>query len=237
MDESRFLEQYDIHRFDVPLTTIDVVCFSLVGESLHVLLARRAHMPFHGAWALPGGFIDLAGDRNLGDTVVRKVAAKTGIRISYLEQVETIGNADRDPRGWSVTCLYLSLLDPQSREDQQIEQKRETRWVALEDLDTCELAFDHDLLVEKAVARLRSKARYSSLPLHLLAETFTLQQAQRVFELVLGTCLEKKSFRRRLGEAAILEETGETLATRTRGAALYRLRPDHREHLFPRTIG
>ena len=34
---------------------VDVVCFALEEEGLHVLLMQRADDPFAGCWALPGG--------------------------------------------------------------------------------------------------------------------------------------------------------------------------------------
>jgi len=44
------------------------------------------------------------------------------------------------------------------------------------------LPFDHRLIIDTAVARLRSKSQYSSLPCYLAGETFTLPQLQRVYE-------------------------------------------------------
>lgn len=238
MNEREFLEAYDIHAFPVPLTTVDVCCLSLEGKKLSLLISCRPEKPQQGKWALPGGFIDLARDRSIEDTALRKVREKTGIMdAGYLEQVETVGNATRDPRGWSVTCLYLALLNPTARADGDRHLASNCRWVTLNELDRYPLAFDHRLLVEKSLHRLRSRSGYTSLPLALLPEEFSLVTAKALFELILGISLQTKSFRRRLLDAGILEETNKMEPGRTRSARLYRPLQGHRTHVFPRVIG
>ena len=37
--------------------SIDVACFVLMRDDLHVLLVRRAREPYRGVWALPGGIV------------------------------------------------------------------------------------------------------------------------------------------------------------------------------------
>jgi ADP-ribose pyrophosphatase YjhB (NUDIX family) len=44
-------------------------------------------------------------------TAYRKLVEKTGIASPYLEQVASVSNAKRDPRGWAVTILYFALID------------------------------------------------------------------------------------------------------------------------------
>src|SRR5580700_9145914 len=99
--------------FERPLTTVDVVIFSVRAEDLTVLLVQRpseSGEPFPGKWALPGGFIDAARDSDLEACARRKLVEKTGIDPPYLEQLGSVGNATRDPRGWSVTHVYFALM-------------------------------------------------------------------------------------------------------------------------------
>ena len=60
MTEKAFLKNYNIHDFEIPLTTVDMAIFTIKDERLHVLLVKRAKHPAIGKWALPGGFIDLS---------------------------------------------------------------------------------------------------------------------------------------------------------------------------------
>lgn len=96
------------------------------------------------------------------------------------------------------------------------------------------LAFDHKTLLKKAVNRLRNKTRYSALPISLMPEYFTLTELQTMFELILGSSLQKKSFRRRIETSGLLSETGEMRPTTRRPAALYKRSKDFEDDfIFP----
>ncbi len=95
--EKAYLKNYNIHDFEVPLTTVDMAIFTVRDNSLQVLLVKRAQHPSAGMWALPGGFVNLAEDCDLAATARRKLEEKTGVDTPYLEQVATFGNAKRDP--------------------------------------------------------------------------------------------------------------------------------------------
>lgn len=230
-DEAEFLAAYDIHDFDLPLTTVDVVVFSLLDERLCVQLVHREQHPFQGYWALPGGFVNIAKDADLEATARRILAAKTAAVTPYLEQLGGFGDKLRDPRGWSATFVYFALVDIASL----AATPPQGRWWAIEgDAVEPELAFDHARVLAAAVERLRSKVSYSSLPVHLLPEQFTLSQCQRVFEIVLGHSLEKSAFRRRLHDAGVVEQIPDAFERgNNRPAALYRLRADNKTVFFP----
>ncbi|NQZ67449.1 MAG: NUDIX hydrolase, partial [Lentisphaeria bacterium] len=109
--EKEFLSTYNIHDYDVPLTSVDVVIFSIIKEQVNVLLTKRADFPFKNQWAIPGGFIDIKKDKQIEQTARRKLKEKTGYNVPYLEQLGAIGNNHRDPRGWSVTITYFALVN------------------------------------------------------------------------------------------------------------------------------
>jgi ADP-ribose pyrophosphatase YjhB (NUDIX family) len=230
-DEAAFRAAYDIHQFDVPLTTVDVVVFTVREEQLCVQLVRRDNHPFRGYWALPGGFVQIHEDDDLDSTARRILRSKTGVATPYLEQLGGFGGRDRDPRGWAATFVYFALVDIESLEG----APTQGRWWPVKDYGVePELAFDHARLLEDAVERLRSKVSYSSLPVHLLPERFTLSECQRIFEIVLGHSLEKSAFRRRLRDAEIVEQIPNAYARGSnRPAALYRLRPGKKTIFFP----
>jgi hypothetical protein len=86
------------------------------------------------------------------------------------------------------------------------------------------LPFDHNAIVAAALARLRGKASYSSLPAFLLPRTFTLSQLQDVYERVLGQTLDKSSFRRKIEAQGMITPVDEMVrGGRHRPAQLYRL--------------
>lgn len=223
MTEDEFLKSYNPKDYDAPLCTVDMCIFAVEEDELKVLLVKRASPPFKDRWALPGGFADLQQDKSIEETAFRKLFEKTGIKSPYLEQVGTVGNASRDPRGWSVTILYFALIDYLALTQNEIIDPQEvTQWVPVVQAFESELAFDHEELLKLAINRLRSKTRYAALPINLMPEDFTLTEVQNMFELILGLPLQKKSFRRRLETSGLLTETGEMRPTSRRPAALYR---------------
>lgn len=237
-DEKEFLRHYDIHDYDIPLVSVDAALFTLHEDSLKVLLVERAEHPHQGRWSLPGGFVDLECDAELADTALRKLKEKSGVAAPWLEQVCSIGNRYRDPRGWSVTVLYMALI-AHAPTAEFVGSVRDARWWPIDHLDSLSLAFDHAELIERARDRLRTKTDYTILPIHVLHAPFSLTQLQHAFELILGKSLEKKSFRRRILNAKVLKQAGTGLPEGGRGrpTALYRPRRGSEEHLFLRVFG
>lgn len=214
--------------FPRPLVSVDVAILTICEQQLQVLLVKRPNTPgepFPDCWALPGGFVDVMQDRTLQDCALRKLREKTGVASPYLEQVGSWGDSQRDPRGWSITHVYVALLPHASLQPVAGGNAGQVCWMPVGADVT--LAFDHATLLQAALERVRSKTEYTSLPLHLLPETFTLTELQQVYETVLGRELEKKAIRTRVLSAGILEDVDGMKATGRRPAQLYRLKqPD-----------
>lgn len=236
MSEKEFLANYRARDFDAPLMTVDMAIFSIIKNRLQVLLIQRANFPQKGEWALPGGFIDLATDPTLLATAHRKLFEKTGISSPYLEQVATVGNATRDPRGWSVTALYFALIDFNAFQQQESQRLEHAEWIDINQAKSMHLAFDHNPLLEMALARLINKTRYTTLPVSLLPELFTLTELQHIYEIILEQSLDKKAFRRRMIEAGAVIETGHSKIVGKRPAQLYRFNQNSFDFTFPRSL-
>jgi len=233
--EKAFLATYNPRDFPAPLCTVDMSIFTLKENMLQVLLVKRRQYPKKNQWALPGGFIDKAKDQSLEDTAFRKLREKTGVDSPYLEQVASIGGAGRDPRGWSITVLYFALIAHQGVVLSPDTSSTEVCWVPYVQAVSLPLAFDHHELLKLSFERLKNKVLYTSLPVYLLPEKFTLPALQKTYETILGSPLQKKSFRKRFLDANILQETGEKEAGVSRSAMLYRL-VSQDIHIFPRTL-
>ena len=227
--------------FERPLTTVDLVIFSVRDDRLVVLLVQRPSdvtEPFPGIWALPGGFIDTTRDQDLEACARRKLMEKTGVEAPYLEQLGSFGSAKRDPRGWSATHVYFALIASADATPRPGGNAPDSRWFPVRGEGTGEdLAFDHGDLLSAALARLRSKVEYTSLPAFLLPGEFTLTQLQRIYEVILGRALEKKAFRTRMLAAGILEAAAGLKSGPNRPAQLYRLKRRRRIHIFSRPFG
>ena len=140
-----------IQSYDHPALTADVVLFALSEGSLSVLLVQRGRPPFEGAWAFPGGFVDVG--EAPPDAAARELEEETGIQGVELEQLRAFGDPDRDPRGHVVSVVYVGLAMreamPPLKADSDAEQ---ARWWPLSDLPT--LAFDHAKIMAYALDRL-----------------------------------------------------------------------------------
>ncbi|MGK0290189.1 MAG: 8-oxo-dGTP diphosphatase [bacterium] len=215
-EEKKFLQEYNIHEFDIPLTSVDIVIFTIQEKQPKTLLIFREDFPEKGKWALPGGFIDLKKDKTIQNTALRKLEEKTGVQNLYLEQVETIGGHDRDPRGWSVTVIYYALVNSESI---QLE-KENTQWFPIDELPN-NLAFDHQEIIHNTFLRLQKKVGYTALPIHLLPKEFTLTELQEIFEIILGRSLDKSAFRKRIREAQLEKVEGKFKKGSNRPAQLY----------------
>ena len=210
------------------ICTVDVVLLTLKGGQLHVALIRRDHQPFLGVLALPGGYVHADVDADMQDAAVRMLRDKTGIASPYLEQLATFSGRGRDPRGWSISVAYYALVP-----EEVVAGGGHPEVELLPVASLKGLPFDHQQIVEAATQRVRNKSSYSSLPVYLCGENFTLPQLQKVYEAILGEPINKVSFRRKLEELDILEAVEGAMETGKahRPAQLYRLKKCFRQQL------
>ncbi len=222
-------------NFPRPLVAVDLAIFVVREGELCMLLVNRPDAPaepYPGQPALPGGFVDIVKDVDLPACAERKLREKTGIETAYLEQVGSWGDATRDPRGWSTTHVYFALIPFVGDLVDEC-----SVWVPVRQVnERYGLAFDHNQLLKAAVARLRSKVEYTSLPAYLMEPPFTIPQLQRVYEVVLDRVLDKSSFRTRTLSAGYLEESGLLKTDAPRPAMGYRIKAKQPLVYFPRPL-
>lgn len=232
-------KQPSIVDFERPLTTVDVCIFSVQDDALNVLLVRRPDAgdepgePFPARWALPGGFVDVERDLTLEACAARKLRDKTGVVAPYLEQLGSWGDRERDPRGWSATHAYFALVPGSSM---ALAADPAVQWFEVDAALHKRLAFDHNRILAAALARLRAKVEYTSLPAYLLPEPFTLPQLQQMYERVLGRPVDKSAFRKRMLDAEFMLETGMIDGGAGRTAMGYKLLDRGTAATFPRTF-
>ncbi len=130
---------------------------------------------------------------------MRKLCDKTGVDAPYLEQLGSWGSAKRDPRAWSTTHVYFALIPSDHLDLTPGGNAADSRWFTVSgDRVQQEPAFDHAVLLKAEVARLRAKVEYTSLPVFLMSDEFTLTELHHTNEILLSRQLEKKAFRTRL---------------------------------------
>ncbi len=226
---------FDSSKFERPSLTVDVVVFSLREAALQLLVIRRGIAPFKGRFALPGGFV--LPRETVEQAAARELEEETSLSGLYLEQLYTFSEPDRDPRGRVVSVAHLALL-PADRIDtvKGGSDAREATWVPASEALAKRadgkkfLAFDHDRIAAMALERLRGKLEYTTLAFQLLPAEFTLSEAQRVYESILGRPLDKVTFRRRIAAMELVRETPRMRRGAHRPARLYVAAP--RDSIF-----
>jgi len=175
-------------------------------SELALPLVRRIRAPYEGQWALPGG--PLNANEDLAQAASRTLLATTSLQPRYLEQLYAFGQLDRSPDDRVVSIVYWALVA--SDEANRALHNENVQWFLADDLP--ELAFDHTLIVDYALSRLRTKLEYSQIAHGFLGETFTLAQLREVYEAVLQKPLDPGNFRRTMESSGAVVATGERLA-------------------------
>jgi 8-oxo-dGTP diphosphatase len=170
-------------------------CWQASGPELRVLLIQRGNKPFRGAWALPGGFVDM--DEDLETAARRELQEETGIPdlgAARVEQLGAFGHPLRDPRSRVVSIVHLAwvpwrtLPAPKAGDDAAAAQFVSLRdGVATDEEGTpLALAFDHELVLALAWERIGTLTSFSSAPLSLLPEIFTVDQLGALYRGLIG---------------------------------------------------
>ena len=191
-----------------------------------MLLARRLEEPQRGSFALPGGFVGAA--ESPRETAERKLREKTGVGSVHLEQLRTYAEPRPRPARLAAARSPTSRSSRPRRCPSEGPPDRDASWHRVDALP--ELALDHATIVDDALWRLRArladKAWFVRVAGGLLAEPFTLGQAQRLYEALRGEPVDAANFRRDALATGLLEETGERRSEGVgRPGKLYRRRP------------
>ena len=109
LTEEEYLATYDPYRWKTPSVTADIAIFAYQEEQLKLLLIKRGNHPYLGCWALPGGFANVGED--LLGTAQRELLEETGVKQTQLIPVEVFSKPNRDPRGWTISELFMAKID------------------------------------------------------------------------------------------------------------------------------
>ena len=136
------------YRYPHPAVTTDCIVFGYDGLRLNVLLIERGGDPYKGAWAFPGGFLNI--DEDAPDGARRELLEETGLRVTNIEQLGAFAAPDRDRRE-----RVISIADSPLTRVQDVtgsDDARVARWFPINQLPP--LAFDHQQMFTMALQRL-----------------------------------------------------------------------------------
>ena len=206
-----------------PHVSVDCVVFGFEFGKLDVLLIER-NIKFEGEefkdLKLPGDLVRK--DEDLDTAASRVLRELTGLDNIYLKQFLAIGSPERlrrQPRDMEwlrsighpeeivVTVAYYSLLNIDQDKAKNFILQSNARWYPVSLIK--ELAFDHLSILRHALEALRTDLNLKPIAFELLPPKFTLGQLQQLYEVILGTKLDKRNFRKKVGNMPFITPINE----------------------------
>ncbi len=195
---------------------VDCIIFGWDDSQLKLLILKRNFEPAKGKNSLIGGFI--RENESLDEAARRILYELTGLTDIYLEQLNTYGEVDRDPGERTISVAYFALLKIQNL-DAALIKSHGAHWVPISKLP--KLIFDHNLMVQKAIRRLRRRAKSEPTGFELLPRKFTLPQLQGLYEAIYQTNFDNRNFRKKVLSMNILKKLNEKDKTTSKKGAYY----------------
>lgn len=192
-------KEHDLHH-----VAVDVIIFGFDRSQLKLLLIKRNFEPEKNKWSLMGGF--LGKNENADEAAARVLNELTGLEDIYLEQLGAYSDVKRDTAGRVISIAYYALIDS-DRFDDSYETPFHGKWFELNNVP--KLIFDHNIMVDRALKRLRRRCRTQPVGLELLPDKFTLPQLLKVYEAIYQQDFDKRNFRKKILSFGVLNRLEE----------------------------
>lgn len=141
------------YTYPRPAVTTDCVLFDTDGASLSVLLIQRKQYPHKGAWAFPGGFLEM--EETVEEGALRELKEETRLENIAIEQLQVFSAVDRDPRGRVITVAFYGIVNKSKLRVQAGDDAARAQWFSINQLPP--LAFDHAAILQVALERVKEK--------------------------------------------------------------------------------
>lgn len=185
--------------------SVDCVIFGYTDADLFVALRECNMPPYEGELSLVGDL--LKNNEDLDTAAMRIVSERTSLKNIYLEQVQCFSHLNRHPLGRVVTVAYYSLV--KIDDYHALEEKDHSLiWKNVNTVD--QLAFDHKIIFDTCLEKLRKQLREHPIGFNLLPKKFTINQLQQLYEVILGVTLDKRNFRRKLKSMDVIKDLNES---------------------------
>ena len=203
----------------LPHVSVDCVIFGFHEKRLKVLLLKFKNA---SVWTLAGGFVGL--EEDVDQAAQRVLFERTGLQDIYLEQFYAFGDLARnvgagdqhvqlqEAIGLQVDDVFLSkrfvsigyyaLVDYSKVQIHVDDVSDQAIWIDVNEIPT--LFLDHNVILTKALDRLRWSLDEKLVAFNLLGDTFTMSEIQSVYEMILGRPLVRTNFQRKMLSMDIL---------------------------------
>lgn len=188
------------YRYPHPAVAVDCVIFGYDGSNIKVLLIQRKNYPYKTSWAFPGGFINM--NETAEEAACRELEEETGLKGVVVRQLYTYTDIERDPRERVISIAHYALT--RITEVKAGDDAKNVRWFPLNEIPS--LAFDHDIILNKALNTLKERIYFEPIVFELLPEVFKMSELQNVYEKILGIKFDRRNFYKKMNKLEILTE-------------------------------
>jgi len=127
-------------RPTTPALTVDIIIELKNDPARPIVLIQRKYPPL--GWAIPGGFVDVG--ETIETAAQREALEETHLQVNLLKLLGVYSNPNRDPRGHTVSLVYIAEADGEPVADD------DAKSVAVYALDAlpAAYAFDHHVILQ-----------------------------------------------------------------------------------------
>ena len=225
----------------IPNISVDCVIFGFDFDELKVLLIERKFLSLdnihdtglmNSDLKLPGDLI--AEDEDLDTSAQRVLKDLTGLENIYLQQFHVFDSPARvkkqKDQKWLeatthihiervVSVAYYSLVRMDQINKFQLMITKKAKWIPVHQMGN--LAFDHNEIVQNALETLRNKLKSDPVAFELLPKKFTINQLQRLYEVILDVVIDNRNFRKKIKTLDYIVATEEKEKNVAHKPALY----------------
>jgi 8-oxo-dGTP diphosphatase len=214
------------HEIYVPNISLDCVIFGFHENQLKILLIKPK---FTADWSLLGGYIKK--QENAEAAAKRILQERAGIENEFQKQFEVFSDPNRCTKkiinetiinlkinlkkSWLydrvITIGFTALLDFTKTKIRPDIFCEDCKWFNINEVP--KLIFDHNAIVEKALADLRNQINYLPIGKNLLPTKFSMPELQKLYETLLDRKLDRRNFQRKIISNGILKKLNETKKT------------------------
>ncbi len=217
MEENAAFVQTQLYKkYHKHYVAVDCSVFGYEDGALKLLLYPRGFEPARGKWSLMGGFVE--DNESLEEAARRVLKQTTGMHDIFLEQAAAYSKPGRDPGARVISMTFVALIRIDMH-DKELVRESGAQWWPITRLP--ELIFDHEEMIQNALALLQQKASINLVGKELLPELFTLIQLKNLYEAIFQRTFDPGNFRKKVMSLDILERSNKKNTFESKKGAFY----------------
>lgn len=202
------------YKTHLPHICIDCAIFGYHNQQLKVLLAKWKGLD---GYSLPGGFVGRS--EPLSMAAHRILKERTSLDKVFLQQFYVFGDSgfrsqkqkyahlpkDNWLRERTLSIGYYALVEYSRVTVEEDILTDQYTWMDIHKIPG--LLFDHNEMLESALAHMRINLHHQPIGYNLLEKKFTLPEIQSLYETILGKKLDRRNFPKKLMALGLIADT------------------------------